>query len=244
MPEIKHRIKYTVASRDSFCLLKSYDFDEESKKLSDNGIEISLDVNSEPRTSLAETYNKTLDAEDAKEFDWIVFLHSDAAMDVGHFTNGLISSIGKYDIVGMAGAKRLNLKTSPLSWFTASRGNESGRVGMVMHMTPVGSRTPVIPSVFTPGELKDIKDDYVAAIDGVCIAVGRRAIENKDCRFDERFPFDFYDLDFSLTANKLGLSLGVVVENSFVHMSVGKGILKPEYNKIENIFREKWGITK
>ncbi len=244
MSEIKHSVKYVIASRDSFCLLNTYGFDKAADELLNDGIGIVLEVNSEPRSSLAETYNKTLNADDANKFDWIVFLHSDAAMDIKHFTKRLVSSIGKYDIVGMAGAKRLNMKASPLSWFTASKDDENGRIGMVMHMTPVGSRTPVIPSVFTPPELKYMDDDYVAAIDGVCIAVGKRAIENKDCRFDERFPFDFYDFDFSLTANKLGLSLGVIVENSFVHMSVGKGILKPEYNKTENIFREKWGITK
>ena len=224
--------------------MQTYGFDDYAKKLLEDGISIVLEVNSDPRTSLAETYNKVLDAEDAGEFDWIVLLHSDAAMDIDHFTRELISLKEKYDIVGIAGAKQLSLKESPLSWFTASKDHPNGRVGMVMHMTPVGSQRPVIPSIFTPPELRNVTNDYVAAIDGVCIAVGRRVIENKDCRFDKQFPFDFYDLDFSLTANKCGMTLGVIVENSFVHMSVGKGILKPTYNKIENIFREKWEIKK
>lgn len=241
MSDVK-RVKYVVASRDSHCLLENYGFWDAVEKLHDNGIEASRYVNSEPKTSLAQVYNAVLNDADAHLFDWIVFIHSDAAMDIEKFTKRLVDIAGKYDVVGIAGAKRITLKCSPLSWFTASRDNQDGRLGKVMHMTPVGSRKPVVETVYSPPELSDVTDDYVAAIDGVCMAVGRRAIANKDCRFDARFPFDFYDLDFSLTANKLGLSVGVIVEDSFVHMSAGRGILKPAYNKLEKTFREKWEI--
>ena len=234
-------VKYFSASRNSSCLLQlqASGFEEAKKKLNEKGINVVLEINGEPRTSLAQTYNQVLDADDAKSFDWIVLVHSDAAMDVENFTNTLLSLSDKYDAVGVAGAKKLNLAASPLSWFTASKDSPESRIGIVTHVGPVGAKQASIGTMYAP---PDVTDTYVAAVDGVCIAVGRKVIDNKDCRFDERFPFDFYDMDFSFTVNTLGLALGAVVEKSFVHLSGGKGILKPKYGEIEKVFRNKWNI--
>ena len=88
----------------------------------------------------------------------------------------------------------------------------------------------------------NITDHEVACIDGLCIIFGPNAIKS-DIIFDTNFKFHHYDTDISFECilNK-HLKLGVIVEKSLQHYSVGKGILDKSFLDEEVFFRKKWKI--
>ena len=89
----------------------------------------------------------------------------------------------------------------------------------------------------------DAKHHSVACIDGLLIAVGKRIIEDSSFKFDEQFSFSCYDTDFSLQCTiGRGLKLGVLVEKSLKHYSVGKSILGKDFLESEILLRKKWDL--
>ena len=83
------------------------------------------------------------------------------------------------------------------------------RSGAVEHELPNG-QSFVITFGPTPAECE--------VIDGFFIGVDMRAIGKT--RFDERFNFHFYDLDFCIAARKAGLRIGVT-NIHVMHFSMG-----------------------
>ena len=70
----------------------------------------------------------------------------------------------------------------------------------------------------------------------------KKAIQS-GIKFDELFKFDFYDTDISFSAIiKFNLRLGVIIERSLHHFSLGKSILREEFLQKEIIFRKKWNL--
>ena len=57
-------------------------------------------------------------------------------------------------------------------------------------------------------------------MDGVFLAVRRRVLRQRGLRFDERFHFHFYDLEFCRRAEQLGVSMGTW-PISAIHQSGG-----------------------
>lgn len=89
----------------------------------------------------------------------------------------------------------------------------------------------------------DVNDREVAIIDGLCIILTRDLIENTDILFDERFMWDFYDTDFCWNAIfNYHKNIGVIVEKSLRHLSIGIGILADTFLDNEIKFREKWKL--
>lgn len=87
-----------------------------------------------------------------------------------------------------------------------------------------------------------VTDHPVACIDGLCIIISKKAAE-LGLRFGNEFSFDCYDTDLSLsTVMKHKLRLGVLVEKSLHHYSVGKSILTDNFLMTEIKLRKKWGF--
>ena len=135
-----------------------------------------------------------------------------------------------YDVL-----KKINVSKSPLNWFTGSSDFVNERYGCVSHgelgnnITFFNSHSPFIA------------DTKVACIDGLCIILTKKVIEETDLLFDERFKFDHYDTDFSFECTlKRKLNLGVIVRDDLMHWSVGKSILTQSFLESEKHFREKW----
>ena len=85
-----------------------------------------------------------------------------------------------------------------------------------------------------------ITDAEVACIDGLCIVLSRKAICS-GIKFDTMFSFDQYDTDFSAQClMTYKLKLGVLVEPSLHHYSVGKSILTKDFLVHEQDLRKKW----
>lgn len=186
------------------------------------------------KTGLPKVYNDFLEDSRSKKLDAVILCHSDVVFDYRSIIAHYLSVCGKYDIVGFAGTKKIDLKISPLTWFTGSKNFPSERFGKVFH------------TQFNLGESffnihsPSVSDTEVCTIDGLCMILGKKVLENPKIRFDEQFLFDFYDLDFCLSAViNHKLKIGVIVDR-IIHKSVGTSVLQPKFLDQEKKFREKW----
>lgn len=191
--------------------------------------------NKEP---LAKIYNTFLrDARSAvQKPEFVIFMHHDVQLNVSSFINHLDEVKGKYDVIGLCGTEELNVSQSPLNWFTGSRFVPNKRWGCVTHGEVANSTS------FYSSDRADVTDHQVACIDGLCMTFGKKALDSK-LEFDESFMFDQYDTDISLqTILTYHMKLGVIVERSLQHFSIGKSILGTSFIEHEKDLRKKWNI--
>lgn len=189
------------------------------------------------KENLTKIYNNELRIERAdKTNDFLVFLHADVLLDFDHLIKHMIECEEKYDIMGLCGCQKISISQSPLNWFTGSIPYLDFRWGCVTHGELENHMS------FFSQNRSEIKDSNVACIDGLCIIFTRKALES-EIEFDEQFAFDFYDTDISFQAlMKYNLRLGVIVEESLKHYSVGRSILTKEFLTHEVDFRKKWNF--
>lgn len=186
----------------------------------------------ENTTGLPEIYNAALEAPDAAEI--LVFMHDDIWIEDFFFVDRIIRALQSFDVMGIAGNRR-RVPKQP-SW--AFAGHAGGKLvwdarenlsGAVAHGTaPFGPITYFGP---TPASCE--------LLDGVLLAVRRDALRSSGVRFDTRFDFHFYDLDFCRTARASGLALGCEAL-AITHRSTGDfGSAKWRQNYAT--YLEKWG---
>lgn len=151
----------------------------------------------ENQRGLPSVYNERIDAADAEPI--LVFIHDDVWLDDHFFFEHVAAGVNTAGIVGVAGNRR-RLPRQP-SWAFATpnfdwdaRENLSGAVGhgpqacgKVAHFGPVPASCELL--------------------DGVLLAARRDVLRERQVRFDERFDFHFYDLDFCRSARQAGLGL-------------------------------------
>ena len=147
---------------------------------------------------LPEIYNAGITA--SSNNDILVFIHDDVWIEDYFFADRLIAGLAVYDVIGVAGNKR-RLPGQP-AWpfvnqhFTwDDRANLSGAVGHgIAPFGPIANYGPAPAAC----EL----------LDGLFLAAKKRVLLDSGVRFDTRFDFHFYDLDFCRTARNHGLRIG------------------------------------
>jgi len=155
----------------------------------------------ENTASLPAIYNAALEAADAAEI--LVFMHDDVWIEDYFFVDRIINALTSFDIMGIAGNKRRVPRQPSWAFLAPSEGKlvwdaPENLSGAVAHgKAPFGPVTYFGPTP-APCEL----------LDGVLLAARRDALRAKGVRFDPRFDFHFYDLDFCRTARAAGLKLG------------------------------------
>jgi GT2 family glycosyltransferase len=158
--------------------------------------------------SLAKRYNEALDMGIEQDIDCLILVHDDVILEEDPIPK-LEKLFDQYDLVGVAGTSKIELK-SPALWHLMGGGFQGGNLhGCVQHSMEFGCRDGYQP------EIKKIPSNFgpyphrAVMIDGVFMALNRKAMET--VRFDESNPcrFHFYDLDFSLNAHLNGLKVGV-----------------------------------
>src|SRR6185312_2426774 len=80
---------------------------------------------------------------------------------------------------------------------------------------------------------------FCQSLDGVFLATRRSTLKRAQVRFDPRFDFHFYDLDFCRTARRQGLTLGtwpIVI----THRSAG-AFNSPGWKAMSELYFQKWG---
>jgi GT2 family glycosyltransferase len=131
----------------------------------------------------------------------LIFMHDDIHLVDHHWHDQLCQALQRFQIVGLAGNKRRLPKqpgwafVSPnLKWDTPE--NLSGVVGH-------GKRFPPdVVSYFGPSAQE------VKLLDGLMLVAHSNTLITHNLRFDERFDFHFYDLDFCREAETRGLNMG------------------------------------
>ena len=201
--------------------------------------DVSIEVIRNNKDSLPVVYNRKLAEVRAMEQkpDFVIFMHHDVDVDFKHLVQHIEECSEKYDVMGLCGCEVLDTKKSPLNWYTGSNDYPKRRWGCVTH----GELNNTM-SYFS-FDRPNVTDHAVGCIDGLMIIFGPKAIAS-EMKFDETFLFHQYDTDISLQAQlTYKLRLGVLVETSLHHYSVGRGILKPEFLVHEKDLREKWGMA-
>lgn len=181
---------------------------------------------------LASRYNEAI--EEARTSPAIlVFVHDDVHFLGYHFVSEIINAVNVFDVAGIVGNKR-RVPGQPswcflnLNWTWDQPENLNGIYG-------VGKRSELrmLDSFGTPGQ-------EVKLLDGMMLAAHSRTLIESGIRFDERFDFHFYDLDFcrQLEAKNLRMGTGRI---SVIHEGGGNySIGTPEWKEGYSKYLDKW----
>lgn len=183
-------------------------------------------ISFENSSSLGEVYNARIESRDPAEI--LVFVHDDVWLEDFYFADRLIEGLKRFDVVGVAGNSRLAPGHESWAHVPGTRRLDLPHLrGAIAHgdapLGKVGFFGPII------GE--------VELLDGVFIAARKTALVQSDVRFDPRFSFDFYDLDFCRAARSKGLRLGTW-PIAMTHRSTGNP--GPRWEASLKLYREKW----
>lgn len=166
----------------------------------------------ENTAGLSKIYNIAIE-ESINDPAILIFMHDDVHMLDFFWADQILNSLNKFDIVGLAGNKR-RAPNQP-AWafidekFTWDKlENLSGVVGHGKCFPP--SKLNVYGP---PGQ-------EVKLLDGMLLATYSETLIKNNIRFDERFDFHFYDLDFCRQAELANLKMGTW-PLSVVHESIG-----------------------
>lgn len=188
---------------------------------------IKLSLTAQNTCGLPSVYNQAIDRAD--EDDICVFLHDDLWLDDIFFSGHIQTALNHFDVIGLAGNRRL--LTGAPAWHLNESGDWDRETlsGVVCHgPVPFGA-----PSVYGPTPAA------VQLLDGVLLAARRKTLTASGIRFDERFSFHFYDLDFSRQAISAGLTLGTW-PIAVTHVS-GGNFGSPAWKEGLAAYRQKWG---
>lgn len=159
----------------------------------------------------------------------LVFVHDDVWLDDAQIGEHLLSGLDRFDIIGVAGS--VNRVPGQLSWFDLKSGLDfpvHAMSGMICH----GSDPCGEISYFGPWH------QSCELLDGVFMAVRLSTIARTGLRFDPRFRFHYYDMDFCRTARSLGLRLGTW-PIALTHQS--QGGFGDEWRRCYPEYLAKWG---
>lgn len=183
----------------------------------------------ENRRGLPAVYNARIDAPDAAAL--LVFIHDDVWLDDHFFFDHLTTGLGTMDVVGVAGNRR-RVPRQP-SWAfpdtTFEWDDEPHLSGTVGHGPHPFGKLACFGATPAPCEL----------LDGVMLATHRDLLRSRQVRFDERFDFHFYDMDFCRTARQAGLRLATW-PLALTHQSAGRAG-SPDWLRNYEAYLAKWG---
>lgn len=194
---------------------------------------------------LSTFYNRALDA--CSDDELLVLVHDDVYLHDGFFVHRVEEALGLGDVAGVAGssggepdepswALSFDAELEPLGWQTVGQ-----RSGAVSHLDPRRSELarltapPVEISEYGPFEM------YCNRLDGVLLMLHVRNVRQTGVRFDERFAFHLYDIDFCRQADMAGLDL-ITHPVLITHASPGN-FGTPAWKDAARLYRQKWSAS-
>jgi len=164
--------------------------------------------------SLSACYNKAIE-ESIDDPAILIFVHDDVFLNDFYWAQHLLDGLKVFDIVGLAGNRRR--APGQASWMflddAFNRDDDANLTGVIGH----GQGFPdLIELSFYGAPGQEVK-----LLDGVFLAVRSRDLVLSGARFDPRFQFHFYDLDFCRQAERCGLRMGTWAI-SVIHASPGR----------------------
>lgn len=177
---------------------------------------------------LALAYNQAIDR--AADDDALVFVHDDVAFDDWCVVDRVAEALARFDVAGVAGNRERRPRQR--SWLDAedlARIADSHLSGAIAHRA--GDR--VVPNRYGPAPAP------VKLLDGVFLAARAGTLRAAGVRFDARFPFHYYDMDFCRSCERAGLRLGTW-PIALTHMSGGEPS-GPAFEAAAQAYFAKWG---
>jgi GT2 family glycosyltransferase len=211
-------LEFVAASRGSAAAFRETLLGRSLRRLAgDERIGARIVVNN--TQGLSEVYNRAIEQSEAEA---LVFIHDDVQIDSRDVVDRVVEGLGRFDVLGICG----NTYDYPehLQWSQAPDASHlSGALttGDPLRYGSFGS---------APAEC--------ALLDGLFLAARTSTLRRTGLRFDPRFRFDFYDLDFCRTARQLGLRLGTWPID-VVHPSSG-GYTSERWREAGVLYQAKW----
>jgi tetratricopeptide (TPR) repeat protein len=144
----------------------------------------------------------------------LIFIHDDVYLSDYYWAEHLHEALAHFDLVGLAGNRRRVPRQA--SWMYLddqfTRDNYDNLSGVLGHGDPF----PDLRQLSVYGE----PGQEVKLLDGVMLAVRSQSLIERDLKFDSRFRFHFYDMDFCRQAEMKGIRMGTWAI-SVVHASAG-----------------------
>lgn len=180
---------------------------------------------------LPAVYNEAIDA--AADEDILVFVHDDVFVHDWFLNRRAREAARRWDVAGIAGAVEPDL--SQPSWYWTFDGDlnkgprqERRRSGAINHSALDAPKIEVFGA--TPAQCE--------LLDGVLLIVNVAKVRAAGVRFDERFTFHMYDLDFSRAATAAGLTIGTW-PIAVTHGSAG-GWSSESFQAAARLYLDKW----
>jgi GT2 family glycosyltransferase len=224
----KHNKEGFQATPTYKTMLKDFSVEKNKDYILYEGAFIDAVVKTCNNENIGKHYNKVLKMALAEGYETVILMHDDIHMDDHGYSDKLLEAFKEYDIVGLAGAKQIEIK-QPALWHLMSKQEDWS--GAVAH--PANDKQIFMTS-FGPTPQRCL------VLDGLFLAIKVSSL-NDNISFDENIPAiaHHYDLDFCLTANKNKLKL-TTWPIWVVHKS--PGLEKPDkgFHDSENYFINKW----
>jgi tetratricopeptide (TPR) repeat protein len=177
------------------------------------GQRIEMRLFSENKAGLSSVYNTAIE-ESRDDPAILVFVHDDVHLSDYYWADHLLEGLREFDIVGLAGNRRRAPQQA--SWMYLNdqfqRDADENLSGVLGH----GEGFPNLKQLSVYGEPRQ----ECKLLDGVFLAVRSTTLFNRNLRFDPRFEFHFYDLDFCRQAEIRNLRMGTW-PISVIHASAG-----------------------
>jgi hypothetical protein len=196
-------------------------------------------VRFENSAGLPAVYNAALDTLDSGEL--VVFVHDDVSIYDFFLPHRVHDGLRVFDVIGPAG--NASPADDHCSWYLRLPVGEAllrdagtpediaQASGAIVHFGPEGEAL----TKYGPSPKR------VALLDGLFLAARVSTLRKKNIRFDERFKFHFYDLDFCRTCVTKGCTLGTW-PIALGHGS-GGSFNSPAWLAALGEYRTKWGVT-
>jgi len=175
---------------------------------------------------LSKYYNNIIETR-YNDFETIILCHHDVSLEYVNL-NSVNQGLNEYDVLGVAGGLNPKIIEKNLWHWMMPKEDYRGIAGHTLN------EKQLFLTSFGPTPSR------VTVLDGVFLAFNPKKIFSSKARFDEKFLWHHYDIDFSLTCNKHKLKLGVwpIIVN---HQSPGLRDLNDKgWNESNEYFKKKW----
>jgi GT2 family glycosyltransferase len=184
---------------------------------------------------LSEVFNLALDRTEADTN--IVFVHDDVYLNDWFLSQRVAEALERFDVVGLAGSSNPDLSQPSWGLCFDQHLNATGWQPGVQRSGAVNHFDYACPnvSIYGPVPLR------CTLLDGLFLAVRTSALKERAVRFDPRFSFHCYDIDFCRSAAEKGLRLGTW-PISVTHDS-GGAYASEAFKRAARAYLDKWAAA-
>jgi GT2 family glycosyltransferase len=183
---------------------------------------------------LSKIYNRYIEKANADVI--LVFVHDDIwleSMADVDWDDGVRAAMHAFDVAGVVGNVRLGATQPGWCFQSIVKNTLITDVGYLSGFLGHGAQSTAMKDDFGPSPMA------CQVLDGVFLAMQSSKIKVSSARFDERFTFDFYDMDFCRSAVQNGLKLGTW-PISLTHQGNTNGYGSPAWTSAYAAYLEKW----